>query len=431
MRVGPKVKIGEVYWYAVRTKDVSPALSSDISVDVVIVGGGVAGLSAAERLLTAGLRVALLEKEFCGAGASGKTSGFVTPDSEIELSSLVRTYGAEEAGRIWGFVVGGVERIRSLIETNNISCDFLPQDSLFIATRKNGVAHVEEEYESRKRLGYQSMLYSKEELHTIIGSDRYFGGVRYPDTFGLNSYEFCQGLRATLITRGLEVFEGTVVASISNGTVITDRGHTVRARHVITCLDRFTPELGFLESEVYQIQTFLGITVPLSLETVRALFPGDQMMVWDTDFIYHYYRITGDNRLLIGGADLINTYKHRATVPSARIVRKLAHSIERKFAEVTVDLEYVWPGMLGIAKDLLPIVSSTERDGVISVAAATGLPWAASLGVYAAEKIVEGREDFDARFSPHRTFFVHPYLQKLVGKPVSFAISNGAAKYLG
>ena len=72
----------------------------------------------------------VIEKDFCGSGASGKTSGFITPDSEIELSSLLDTYGPEKAKHIWEFVISGVESIRKNIERHGISCDYQKQDSL-------------------------------------------------------------------------------------------------------------------------------------------------------------------------------------------------------------------------------------------------------------------------------------------------------------
>lgn len=426
-----KTVFGDVFWYKVGTPAISNALGENITVDAVVVGGGMAGLSAADELLSKGLRVALVEKDHCGAGASGKTSGFITPDSEIELGALLRHYGPEEASRVWRFVLGGVERIRTLIQSYDIACDYVVQDSLFIANSSAGVSKVEEEYNARKTLGYAGKLYSKAELESDFGSKGYYGAVRYPDTFGINSYEFCQELRTQLLKKGLLLFEKTPVVSIEKGAVVVAGGYRVTAPKIVVCLDRFTPELGFLEKEVYQVQTFLGVTRVLSNEEIRMMFPKDQMMVWDTDFIYHYYRPTGTKRLLIGGADLINTYKHSETIPGGRIARKLIGSVHKKFPGMKAELEYVWPGMLGVTKDLLPVVSQDPKTDAVYVAAATGLPWAAALGSYAALKTVDGRSDFDERFSPHRTFFVHSKLQALIGKPLSFAMSNGAAKYLG
>ena len=87
----------EVFWYTAQAPTTGEKLCGDISTDVVVIGGGMAGLSCAQKLRDAGLQVVLIEKDFCGAGASGKTSGFITPDSEIELSALIANHGPEKA----------------------------------------------------------------------------------------------------------------------------------------------------------------------------------------------------------------------------------------------------------------------------------------------------------------------------------------------
>ena len=113
-----------VFWYGEREIEKTPPLRHDETCDVVVVGGGLAGLMAAMRLREGGKSVVLIERDFCGAGASGKTSGFITPDSEIELSSLLRNFGKEKAHKLWEFVLGGVDIIRNTIVHNQILCDY-------------------------------------------------------------------------------------------------------------------------------------------------------------------------------------------------------------------------------------------------------------------------------------------------------------------
>src|SRR3989344_3117423 len=139
-----------VYWYNKKQPSKAQALSEDLACDVAIIGGGMTGLMCAQRLQELGIQAVVLEKDFCGAGASGKTSGFITPDSEIELSSLVENYGPKEAKRIWEFVVSGVDAIRKNSEQHAIRCDYEVQASLFVATNKRGFEHVQEEHAARE-----------------------------------------------------------------------------------------------------------------------------------------------------------------------------------------------------------------------------------------------------------------------------------------
>ena len=150
-----------IYWYEQRPADARrlPPLAHHLRTEVVVVGGGVAGLSCAQALSEKGRKVVLLEKGTCGGGASGRSSGFITPDAEMELSDLVRNWGPEEAKRLWDFAVGGVEAIRGNIECHRIDCDMQVQDSLFLANSDKGAAVVRSEHSARMSLGYESVLY--------------------------------------------------------------------------------------------------------------------------------------------------------------------------------------------------------------------------------------------------------------------------------
>ena len=419
-----------VYWYNLKDPKPSESFSGELMADIIVIGGGMAGLSCAQKLHEAGRRVVIIEKDFCGSGASGKTSGFITPDSEIELSSLLDTYGPEKAKHIWEFVISGLDSIRKNIERHNISCDYQRQDSLFIANNDSSFKYIKKEYAARTQLGYASTLFDKDKIKEIIGGNSYAGGIRYPDTFGMNSFLHCQAMKDILRASGVPIYEQTSAERIVGHDVFTSRGR-ITANHIIVCADRFIPDLGALQKEIYHVQTFLGITKPLLSEQVRKIFLNDALMVWDTDLVYNYFRLTGDNRLLVGGGDLLYTYAHNVTKNTARFGRRLKNYIRKKFPSINIEMEFLWPGMLGVSKDLLPIIGPDENnDCVFYVGAATGLPWAAALGSYAADHLLHGRNEFDEDFSPKRRFVIGPRMQSLLRTPVTYALSHGIAKYL-
>lgn len=421
----------DIFWYTARRGAPLPALSGAVRADVVVIGGGMAGLSCAQRLLEAGKSVVLVEKYFCGAGASGKTSGFVTPDSEIVLSEVLEMHGPERAKRIWQFVLSGVSHIRDTIARHRIDCDYRIQDCFFAANGRAGQQAVAAEHRARQELGYASRLYpSAADARTAIGSPAYAGGVRYPDTFGINSYLYCQALRDILARAGARIFEQSPAIRITATRVETPAG-IVHARHIVVCADRFIPEFAFASAEIYHVQTFLAISKPLADGAMRRIFPDGELMVWDSDLIYHYFRPTGDDRILLGGGDLWYTYARSPATRTARFARRFRKYASRVFPDIPIELEYVWPGMLGVSKDLLPVMGhDPAAPNIWYVGAATGLPWAAALGIYAADRILSGRDEFDEDFSQHRHFLIGRRMQRALTTPITYALSHGAVEYL-
>lgn len=419
-----------VYWYQSQKSEPSQPLSKKIRTTVAVVGGGMAGLTCAKTFADAGESVVLLEKDFCGAGASGKTSGFITPDSEIELSSLVSNYGPAKAKQLWEFVLGGVNAIRENIQHLNIACDYRIQDSLFIANSAKGFLHVKREHEARKNLGYTSTLFPSNKIADVIGSQKYFGAVRYPDTFGMNAYRYCLALRDHLVSQGVQIYEQMPALKISDHTITTPNGE-VHADHIIVACDRFIPDFGVFQKEIYHVQTFLGMTQPLSNANIQNLFPGNPLMVWDTNLVYNYFRVTEDNRLLVGGGDLLYTYARNVARSTKRFEKRLRAYLSQRFPFLNITFEYIWPGMLGVSKDLLPIMGPDPRNpDVWYIGAATGLPWASALGRYSAERILHNTKEWDQTFSPNRKFVIGSRMQSLLTTPLTYALSHGITKYL-
>ena len=425
--------VPRIYWHVQRPPRAAapPPLAQDLRTEVVVVGGGVAGLSCAHALVAHGRRVVLLEASSCGGGASGRSSGFITPDSEMELRDLVRARGPETARRLWDFAAGGVEAIRETIARHDLDCDLQVHDALFLASSRKGASVVRDEHATRGRMGYRSTLYGGETIRTVLGMEGAFAGVRSAGTFGLNAFAYCQGLRDALRESGVVIHEQSAVTEVGEGLVRAN-GATVRAEAVVLCLDRFLPEVGLLPREVYHAQTFLAVSAPLTGAQLAALFPDGRLMVWDTDLVYQYVRVTGDDRLLLGASSLLDTYAAHEHPLAPRILQKMHAWLRRSVPQVQVRLEYFWPGLIGVSKDFLPLAGRDGRHPTTwVVSGATGLPWAAGLGRYIAEKLQSGRSDFDHEFDPRRPFPVGARVQGLIGKPGAFALSHANLKLRG
>ena len=105
--------------------------------------------------------------------------------------------------------------------------------------------------------------------------------------------------------------------------------------------------------------------------------------------------------------------------------KKLNNYFKNKFPELDIDFEYMWPGFIGISKDVIPVAGiDSENKNIYYISAATGLPWAAALGKYSAKKLIANSSEFDEYFSPNRKYPINWILQTILGKRLTFALSN-------
>jgi len=410
------------FWYLKRP-DIE-ALRTDKETEIVVIGGGMAGLSAAQAFAKKGKKVILLEAFSCGAGATGKSSGFITPNGEIGLSEFVYRYGAAGAKTIWDAIEkNGVEQIRNNIKQHEIDCDYHEEDSLELASSPKDLKAIMKEAKTLAQLGYPTQFIKKEDVPSFVGSTKYYGGVIYTNSFGINAYKYCQAMKNILIKEGVEIYEETPALSVTPHLVTTLHAK-IKADYIIVCADRFIPELGKLTNEIYHVQNFLLLSETLTQEEILKIFPRKRLMAWDTDLIYSFYRMTG-NRLLLGGGSVLNTYDKRESYHNAHMHRKLTNYLTDKFPDLEIQFEQMWPGLIGVSKDIAPI-SGPDKDekSIYYVGAAAGLPFAAMLGKYSADYLLDGDDTLKDYFSPYRKFLIGGALQTILGTKLSFALSN-------
>lgn len=427
------------WWYTTLLavgRPMSPPLKGHAETEVAIVGGGMAGLCAALRFMESGRRVALVERNICGGSSTGKSAGFLTPDSELELAQLVRRYGPQGARDLWEAPVNGIRLIIEAIRRYRVDCDLVREDSLFLGKGPSGRVAVHEEAGARELLGYPKTLHSGGELPSVIGSTAFAAAIRYPDTYGINPLLFAQGVKRALQEGGVAIYEGSEVTGVTNHTLRTHLG-TLSADQVLFCADKLQPSVTRYARNVYHAQTFMAISEPLEDDDVRALFPSGSLQCWDSDLVYTYFRLTGDQRLLVGGGSALTTFSLQY-VTSPRVITRVLRRLKKGIPRLEhVKFVQYWPGFIDTTRDLLPTVLRDERlPWIHYVLGCVGLPWAAFCGDFVARHVLHGGECVscdDPRyyqyFTPRRHFLLPLELARIVGKPLVFALNNAWAKY--
>ena len=425
------------WWYTTllaQQYPVAPPLMEAIKADVLIVGGGMSGISAAASFLGSGLKVVLLERNIIGGSSTGRSAGFLTPDSELELSQLIRRFGTEGAREVWDVPCHGIELIRKRVDEFGIDCDLIRQDSVFLGIGSGGRDDVLSEFETRSSLGLESIHYDSGQLREVFGGTGYSAGVRYGETYGINALQFVQGMKRALLQGGVAIYESTEVHRIEGHVAFTHAGSVI-ADQIIVAADKVTPAICPFDREVFHAQTFLSISEPLSDAEILQLFPsGEQFQCWDSTLVYSYFRMTGDRRLLLGGGSKWTTFLPNY-YDKATIIKRVIRDFKKQFPFLAgLNFIQFWPGLIDSSRDLLPVMTrAPDAPYRHYVLGCVGLPWAAFCGDFVGRSLQGNASPDEQRyyeyFTDRRPFLLPTWTEKLLGKSIVFALNNSWAKY--
>ena len=207
------------------------------------------------------------------------------------------------------------------------------------------------------------------------------------------------------------------------------------ADHIVVAVDKLSDTISPLADEAFHAQTFLSVTEPLTDKELHVLFPaGDQMQCWDSKLVYSYFRLTGDNRLLLGGGSPVTTFLKDA-FNNPRVIQRVIDDFRSHFPALR-DLSFIqfWPGQIDASRDLLPIIARPpEHPHLRFILGCVGIPWATFCGSFTARSILgEADEDYDKYFnyfSSQRHFALPSSLGRIIGKPLLFSLTNSWAKF--
>jgi gamma-glutamylputrescine oxidase len=403
-----------------------PVLERDVTADAVVVGGGIAGLTVAQLLAQRGARVIVVEATRCGGRATGRSSGFITPDSELQTTQLVHRFGVAVGARLWRAAASACDHIRQTIAAFDISCDLVEADSLYIATGASARQTIQDEHEARLQAGLQSSYVAPPDVSAALGARGFDAAVRYGGTFAMTAYRYVVELRDRLAEIGVRIHEHSPVVAAEDERVVTERA-SVRAGRIFFCADRDLACLGNRRSAAHYAQTFLAATGPLPTQVMQELFPSGDLLVWDSDLLYHYFRRTADDRLLIGGSLRRNLYGPPAQDDAG--ANDLRSYVEQRLpALAAYPFTHAWSGLIGVTKDLLPMAGrDRSRRRHFYAGCASGLPWSV-LAAQCSVNASEGGDELEPFFDPYRAFTDLDPLQYVARKRVTFALSHAYAK---
>jgi glycine/D-amino acid oxidase-like deaminating enzyme len=366
------------------------------SVDVAVIGGGFTGLSAARTLAKDGARVAVLEAENVGWGASCRNGGMVLSGLKLGTTTLVARYGREATKRMYAASLESINCVEELVREENIECNFSRCGHLEVACKAKHFADFQRGAETIEReFGHKLRIVEKADLPQEIGSAIYHGGIVDEVSAGVNPAKYVAGLACAAAKAGAAIHEETRVVGLERDSRQGEKGWNVRtprgtlyARDVLIATSGYTSGITpSLQKKIIPIGSFIIVTEVLPETLARELSPRNRMIYDSKNYLY-YYRLTPDRRMLFGGRAAFFPENENTVRDSAQILRDGMISVYPQLRETKV--EYVWGGTLDFAFDIMP--HAGKMDGMFySVGyAGHGVAMATLLGKEIAKSILTG-----------------------------------------
>ncbi len=348
-------------WYAAVAANAPAhaALTGATQTDLVVIGGGATGVSAALHAAQAGARVVLLEGGRIGWGASGRNGGQIIPGLRKGAVELIAAYGAERARALFELALEARTLVLKLIAEHAIDCDLRLTGHLLGAIKPGQLRGFEAEVRALEDI----LAYRHARVLTAAATGRevaaaYHGALLDDGGGHFNTLNYTLGLARAACTAGAVLYEHTPALSVerfATGAVVKTPGGVVNARHVLLAGDALMEGVDArVGGRIMPVANYIVTTAPLA--DPAALIAHDRA-VSDARFVVNYYRCTPDGRLMFGGGE---RYTRTPPVDIAAAVRPF---LERTFPQLRgIGIDHAWGGLVSVTMSRMPDIG---RDGPV------------------------------------------------------------------
>ena len=357
------------------TRDYTPGepLQEDIDVDVAIVGGGFTGLSSAYHIKQAepNLRVALLESEVVGFGASGRNGGFNMTLFGLTMGITAFRFSKAKAREAHLYMERAVDYLRDLVTELSIDCDYEHPGFLRVATSEKYKKRIQKEMELAHELGVEGIEWlDRKQTLEQVKSPMYLGAWWEPRCGILNPAKLAWGWADVIKPMGVEVFENCPVTEIARtgGNVLLDTPTgRVRADKVVMATNAWSHFFKDLKRKQIPVWTHIVMTEPLEEKHFNEIGWHNRQGIEDARNLVHYYRLTVDNRLVMGGRDVSlskgNDMEQDLNPPTFDGLKNDVREIFPVLKDINFTHE--WGGPVSVPLDMAPAIGYAGDKNVV------------------------------------------------------------------
>ena len=398
-------------------------LKSNSNYDVVIVGGGLAGLSLLLQLVESGLDALLIESEVIGAGASGRNGGFCSPGWSQDYDALSNYLDLETVKELDRIASLGVMWMRKKCHEKGYENTYLTEGIItcFLGGKEREVEQKVKN--SNKIFGSKNSFLTKNDLRDIITSDRYLFGIKKDNAFHFHPLNFMKSLASECTAKGAKISEKSRLISFDKNSnhfnlkiSIGKEIKTIRSNKVVFATGGYAgSEIKALRKYWIPIKTFIGVTEPLG-KRIQNLFKRN-FGFSDNRRAGNYFRIVGGDRISWGRG--ISAF---GDISESLIKKQVSDDINFFFPQLGgINIDYAWSGKMAYASHMMPYVGPIQAGKEEGLFALTGfgghgMNTAPGAAIILADHLISGGNSCDVFNAFKRTWnggFLGPYAAEI------------------
>jgi len=333
--------------------------------DVVVIGGGFTGLSAALALAQRGASVVVLEAGRLGGGASGRNGGQCNTGVAQDYLALSEQLGEARASACYRAYAAAVATVERLIHEEGIACGYRASGKLKLASKPKHFAHLELTAERiRREVDPQIEMIGAEQIRREVDSPAFYGGLLQKNGGQMHMGQFALGLADAAARRGVLLYEKTAVTGLSriggDAYRVSSTGGDVLAKQVLVATgpSRHGP-FNWFRRRLAPIGSFVVVTEPLPAGLLAQMLPNQRSYV-TSRLMHNYFRVLPDERLLFGGRARFTASEQPSDIKSGRILQRGLAKMFPALAQTRID--YCWGGLVDITADRMP--RAGQHDGL-------------------------------------------------------------------
>jgi glycine/D-amino acid oxidase-like deaminating enzyme/nitrite reductase/ring-hydroxylating ferredoxin subunit len=373
------------------------ALNQDVSVDVCVVGAGIAGISTAYLLAREGRKVAVLDDGPIGGGETGRTTAHIVNALDDRYFQLERLHGKRGIQLAAESHTAAIDKVEELVTAERIDCDFLRVEGYLYEPKDGDPKDLDREHDACRRAGINVELVSRAPAPFDTGR-----ALKFPRQAQFHPLKYLRGLALAVQKQGGQIFTGTFAQEMQGGAsckVKSKDGKTVNAGAIVVATNTPVNDRVIIHTKQMPYRTYvIGIEVPRdSVETI---------LLWDDDMPYHYVRLvrgTGglNDLLIVGGEDHKTGQPEEMGAPFGRLERWT-----RERYSMAGEVKFRWSGQVMEPYDKLGYIGRNPADEknvfVITGDSGNGMTHGTIGAILCTDLIMGRKNEWETLYDPRR-----------------------------